>query len=171
MLGNAGNLICPDCPSCNVQLGNAFVTWKSKFDGKPWQFPKRPAFCGSCGKPYPWTLAEHQKIEDSGYWSLMHSTVAKLAKPRFEAGHYADAVEATFKELNSNVERAISSGKGTELDGRDLMRKALRCDDPVILLGRPRNRVWSEHSRGLFSHLCGRDAGDSQSECPCKYRD
>ncbi len=65
----------------------------------------------------------------------MHSTVAKLAKPRFEAGHYADAVEATFKELNSNVKELYRAEKGTELDGRDLMRKALRCDDPVILLG------------------------------------
>ena len=66
------------CPSCNAQLGNAFDAMKTVSDGKPWSFPKRPAFCGKCGTPYPWTATEHQAIEDSGFWSLLHPMVVKL---------------------------------------------------------------------------------------------
>ena len=141
-----------DCPSCNAQLENTFVAMKSSFNGKPFWFPTRPTFCGSCGKPHPWTLAEHQKIEDSGFWSLMHSTVVKLAKPRFEAGHYADAVEATFKELNTKVKELYRTAKGRELDGPDLMRKALRSDDPVILLDDPATESGRNIQAG-YSHI------------------
>ena len=123
------------CPSCNAQLGNAFDAMKTVSDGKPWSFPKRPAFCGKCGKPYPWTATEHQAIEDSGFWSLLHPMVVKLARPRFQTGYYADAVEAAFKGLNSKVKELYRLEKGSELDGPDLMRKALRTDDPVIVLG------------------------------------
>ena len=140
------------CLSCSAQLGNAFDAMKMASAGKPWSFPKRPAFCGKCGKPFPWTSAEHQRIEDTGFWSLLHPTVVKLARPRFEAGYYADAVESTFKGLNSKVKELFRSTKGRELDGPDLMRKALRTDDPVIVLG----DLTTESGRNIqegYSHI------------------
>ena len=141
-----------NCPSCNHQLGNAFDTMKSAFDGKPGKVPNKPVFCGKCGKPYPWTLAQHERIEESGFWSLVHPMVTKLARSRFETGHYADAVEATFKGLNSNVKELFLTAKGRELDGPDLMRKALLPNDPVIVLGDLRTESGRNIQDG-YSHI------------------
>src|SRR5437764_14744847 len=40
---------------------------------------------------------------EEDFWSVLHPGVTQIARPRFEAGHYADAVEAALKDLNSKV--------------------------------------------------------------------
>ena len=67
-------------------------------------------------------------------WELLTPTVVALAKPEREAGHFADAVEAVFKELNSSVKLIYRDGRGQELDGVPLMRKAFTPSDPLIVL-------------------------------------
>lgn len=67
-------------------------------------------------------------------WDLLHPSVVALAKPRFEAGHYADAVEAVLKELNSVVKQLHKTATNEELDGAPLMRKALTPNRPTITL-------------------------------------
>jgi hypothetical protein len=37
------------------------------------------------------------------FWDDLHPTVVKVARPRYEAGHFADAVESVFKELNNYI--------------------------------------------------------------------
>jgi uncharacterized protein (TIGR02391 family) len=115
-------------------MPNSFSSMKSLINGRPTNFPKMSQFCGECGTPYPWTVAKHDQIDDAGFWKLLHPKVSKLARPRFESGHYADAVEASLKELNTDVKSIYRKAKNVELDGVDLMRKAFRGDDPVIRL-------------------------------------
>jgi len=67
-------------------------------------------------------------------WDLMHPTVVALAKPRYEAGHFADAVEAILKELNSSVKLLHKQAANEELDGASLMRKAFSPNRPTITL-------------------------------------
>ena len=67
-------------------------------------------------------------------WGLLHPNVVTLAKPRFEAGHYADAVEAVLKELNHTVKLIHQAATNEELDGAALMRKALTPNKPTIIL-------------------------------------
>jgi len=67
-------------------------------------------------------------------WALLHPTVVTLARPRFEAGHYADAVEAVLKELNTAVKLIHKQVANEELDGATLMRKALTPNKPTIVL-------------------------------------
>jgi uncharacterized protein (TIGR02391 family) len=67
-------------------------------------------------------------------WLLLHPNVVALARPRFDAGHYADAVEAVLKELNSLVKRIHKDIAGEELDGAALMRKAFTPNRPTIIL-------------------------------------
>jgi len=67
-------------------------------------------------------------------WSLLHASVVALAKPRFEAGHYADAVEAVLKEVNSVVKMLHKAAANEELDGAPLMRKAFTPNKPTITL-------------------------------------
>lgn len=67
-------------------------------------------------------------------WGLLHPSVVALAKPRFEAGHYADAVEAVLKEVNSTVKLLHMAVSNQELDGVALMRKAFTPSNPTIVL-------------------------------------
>ena len=67
-------------------------------------------------------------------WGLLHPSVVTLAKPRFEAGHYADAVEAVLKEVNSVVKLLHKAASNEELDGAPLMRKAFTPNNPTIML-------------------------------------
>lgn len=150
--GNVGKKYIRECAHCGTPLANSFASYASVLDNKPFSFPSRPDFCGKCGKPHPWTESEHKKIEDSGFWSLLHPEVVKLAKPRFEAGHYADAVESVFKEINSRIKKIYHKEKGKELDGVDLMRKAFRLEEPVIVL----EDIESESGRNIqegYSHI------------------
>lgn len=77
--------------------------------------------------------APAQAPEDS-FWSLLHDRVVKTAKGRCEAGHYADAVEASLKELNSAVKALVKKTTGKELDGADLMHQAFSPKNPIIVL-------------------------------------
>jgi uncharacterized protein (TIGR02391 family) len=66
-------------------------------------------------------------------WSLLHPKVVLAGKPRFEAGHYADAVEAAFKELNGVVKEMVKKKTGQEFDGAALMQKAFSPNPPVLV--------------------------------------
>lgn len=68
------------------------------------------------------------------FWSLVHPRVASLSRPRFEAGFFGDAVEASFKEVNEAAKRIVREVNGRELDGATLMNTAFSPRDPLIRL-------------------------------------
>lgn len=141
-----------ECNHCGALLENSFTAWESALDGKPMQTPRRSSFCGRCGKVLPWAEKEHKKIEETGVWSLLHTKVTKTGKSRFESGHYADSVEAAFKELNAVVKSLYREVKSEELDGPDLMRKAFRLSDPVIILD-DRTTSSGQNIQEGYSHI------------------
>jgi uncharacterized protein (TIGR02391 family) len=72
-------------------------------------------------------------IADDSIWPLLHARVITSAKTRFQGGHYADAVEAGLKELNSVVKELVKKKTGQELDGAALMQKAFSPNPPVLV--------------------------------------
>lgn len=70
----------------------------------------------------------------SAPWDLMHPIVVKIARPRFESGHFADSVEAALKEVNDIVRQIVIEQTAEELDGADLMNRALSLKKPIIIL-------------------------------------
>lgn len=68
------------------------------------------------------------------YWKILHPVISKVAKSRFDSGHYADAVEAALKEVNDVVRGIVKTKTGQELDGAELMNFALSLKKPVIEL-------------------------------------
>ena len=70
----------------------------------------------------------------SGFWERLHPTVEGVARSRFQSGHYADAVEAALKEVNSTVKAHVKTEKGIELDGVTLMQTAFSPKNPIITL-------------------------------------
>ncbi len=67
-------------------------------------------------------------------WSIIHSKIIKVSKKKLEDGHFADAVESAFKEVNNRIKKYYKSKIGQELDGADLMYKAFSGNSPVIPL-------------------------------------
>lgn len=56
-------------------------------------------------------------------WSIIHEDIAKVAKGRFDSGHFADAAEAAFKLINERLKRIVRERLGKEYDGVSLMQK------------------------------------------------
>jgi uncharacterized protein (TIGR02391 family) len=69
-------------------------------------------------------------VQTEDFWSRLHPSVTQVAKDRFNACHYADAVEAAFKELNSKVKAYMKRATGQEFDGVDLMQRAFSPNPP-----------------------------------------
>ena len=75
---------------------------------------------------------EPSKVENEGIWSIMHPEIIRVAKQRFDAGIYADAVEAAFKEINTRVKNMYLEKNGETKDGADLMFSAFPANNPVL---------------------------------------
>ena len=68
------------------------------------------------------------------FWEFVHPRVAAIARPRFEAGFFGDAVETAYKEVNDTVKHILRQVDGRELDGSTLMTTAFSANKPLIRL-------------------------------------
>jgi len=68
-------------------------------------------------------------------WLLMHPKVVRVARSRFEAGHYADSVGAALKEFNAYIKRRVRHRLTREYDGASLMQRVFSPKQPLIRLG------------------------------------
>lgn len=75
-----------------------------------------------------------QQISSVDFWRDIHPKITAVARPRYESEHFADAVEAALKEINSIVKDIVKRKTGNELDGASLMRTALTPNSPIICL-------------------------------------
>ena len=102
--------------------------------GKPVTGPRRPDNCGECGTSFPW-VGVPVKGKSDDIWDRLHPKVVKVARKRYEDGHFADAVEASLKLLNQTVKKIVIDRTGQEYDGAPLMRNAFSPKNPIIILG------------------------------------
>jgi uncharacterized protein (TIGR02391 family) len=68
------------------------------------------------------------------FWDDIHPSVARVAKGRYEAGQFADCVEAALKEINTLVKDHYRQRTGDELDGAPLMNKTFSPKNPLVVL-------------------------------------
>ena len=73
---------------------------------------------------------KEEKNDD--YWQIMHPEIVKVSKQRFDAGLYAAAVEAAFKEINSRVKEMYQQKSGNTKDGTELMYSAFAAKNPIL---------------------------------------
>jgi len=67
-------------------------------------------------------------------WAEIHPSIAAVARSRFEATHYSDAIEAALKEVNRAVKEIVLARTDNEYDGADLMNRAFSPANPVVRL-------------------------------------
>lgn len=62
----------------------------------------------------------------------IHPLIANKCEKKFFDGHYADAVESAFKEINTRCKNIYKSKTGVEKDGKDLMNTIFSPNNPVL---------------------------------------
>jgi uncharacterized protein (TIGR02391 family) len=85
-------------------------------------------------KGYLLTLSESYQTNENSHWNDIHPVIQAVAQSRYESGHYGDAVEACFKEINDIIKKAYKRDTGNEADGDVLMKKALSSQNPVYAI-------------------------------------
>jgi len=89
-------------------------------------------------------VREKTRLETESYLSIgktlsltdydLHHSIKEVSQQRFEDGHYADAVEAAFKEVIKRVKGFIRDKTGEDLDGDKAMNRAFGCENQVPLI-------------------------------------
>ena len=91
----------------------------------------------------------------SSIWNNIHPQVISIAKSRFDDGHYADAVEAAFKEVNARVKGIYTSRTSIEKDGAKLMQAAFSVQNPIIKLGDISTETGTNVQQGYMEMFAG----------------
>jgi len=82
----------------------------------------------------------------------LHPLVKEVSQKRFEDGHYADAVEAAFKEVIKRVKEYIKEKTGKNLDGDRAMNRAFGFENqnPLIKFNNLQTTEEEDEQRGLM---------------------
>jgi uncharacterized protein (TIGR02391 family) len=85
----------------------------------------------------------------------IHADILKVAKSLFMTGHYSEAVEAGFKEVNARVKRIVRQKMSYEKDGVDLMWDAFAYRDgkPIIPLSNELSTKSGKNEQEGYMHL------------------
>lgn len=91
----------------------------------------------------------------SSIWDNIHPQIASVAKERFDVGHYADAVEAAFKEINVRVKAIYKERALEEKDGARLMQSAFSPNNPIIKIGDISTETGRDIQQGYMEMFSG----------------
>jgi len=98
-------------------------------------------------------------VADQDFWLHVHPKIAAVARGRFREGTYADAAEASLKEVNAVVKRIVVERTASERDGADLMQHAFSIDRPVIKLADLSTESGRSEQRGYMQIFAGAMTG------------
>lgn len=79
-------------------------------------------------------LMNTQKNDD--FWNMIHPMIEKTSRKLFEDGHYANASEDAFIEINSRVKKIykiVNSEKDRVPDGVDAMNTVFSSNNPDVM--------------------------------------
>lgn len=72
------------------------------------------------------------KQEEVIFDKQIHPLISNVCKKKYFDGHYADAVESAFKEINSRCKKIYKSKTGSEKDGSELMNSLFTQNNHVF---------------------------------------
>lgn len=88
-------------------------------------------------------------------WLYGHPTVIMKSKKLFEDGHYASAVEAAFKEINSRIKKIYLKYRHEEKDGQALMRLAFKPENPLLKFESMESMSGRDTQEGYWNMFAG----------------
>ena len=98
---------------------------------------------------------EAKQFADDGFWDLINKEVAAKARPRFEVGLYADAVEWALKV----VAEKVRARTGLEFDGSELMQRAFAPKRPLLVFDDPMPQTREAMQVGYLQIFAGTMTG------------
>lgn len=93
------------------------------------------------------------------FWDLVHPRICALARPRYDAGFFGDAVETSLKEVNDTIKRIYLQETGNEADGAGLMTSAFSPANPTIRLNEQTNETERNIQKGYMQIFAGAMTG------------
>jgi uncharacterized protein (TIGR02391 family) len=96
-----------------------------------------------------------EAFSEQTFWSLIHPEIAAEARARFEAAHFADAVEAALKI----VAQKVRDRTGITLDGSDLMHTAFSPNKPLLIFKDPIPATQKAMQQGYMEMFAGAMTG------------
>ena len=100
-------------------------------------------------------------------WDNIHPQISMVAKSRYDNGHYADAVEAAFKEVNTRVKNIYKIRTSIEKDGAKLMQAAFSVHNPVIKIGDLSTETGINIQQGYMEMFAGAMIGIRNPKAHC----
>jgi len=104
-------------------------------------------------------IKETAKLPELDFWGMIHKDIIRVAKDKFKDGYYADAVESAFKEINKHIKKIVRDKTGEELDGANLMYKALSERNPIIVLDDLSSETGRNIQKGYMQIFAGAMTG------------
>ncbi len=93
------------------------------------------------------------------FWDLLHPKIVEVSKSRFETNHFADSVEAAFKEINNILKVMVKQKTSQEYDGADLMNRAFSLQNPIIVLDDLSSETGENIQKGYMQIFSGAMTG------------
>lgn len=104
-------------------------------------------------------IKETARLPEFDSWSMIHESIIRVSKEKFEDGYYADAVESAFKEINKRVKEIVRKKTGEELDGASLMYKAFSERNPIVVLDDLSSETGRNIQKGYMQIFAGAMTG------------
>ena len=151
------------CPVCNGKGINKYfeepneliICGLCKGEGKDWDegyfVGNTCKVCGGKGV----LKFEDKKENTTDFWTLLHPRIVKVAKSRFQSEHYADSVEAAFKEINKIGKDILRKKTKKEKDGVNVFETLLPLSNPIIKLGDLKTESGRNIQQGYLQMFCG----------------
>ena len=150
------NLKTPDLISRN-QYGQEFITPRNGIN--PYSFGEVIATITY--------LNGYSNNNPASIWDDIHPQIISVAKSRYDKEHYADAVEAAFKEVNTRVKSIYKHRTSVEKDGSKLMQAAFSIQNPVIKLGDLSTETGINIQQGYMEMFVGAMIGIRNPQAHC----
>jgi len=86
------------------------------------------------------------------YWDDIHENIKCVSKNRYESGHYADAVEAAFKEVIKKLKDYVNMKTDLSFDGDKAVNRAFGFEnqEPIIKFNSVRTVEEKDEQRGIM---------------------
>lgn len=84
-----------------------------------------------------WLRFLENTADNNDFWNMIHPTVEQISRKLFEDGHYANASEDAFIEINSRVKKLytiINPESDRIPDGVEAMNTVFSANKPMIRL-------------------------------------
>ena len=97
--------------------------------------------------------------ESATFWSIIHTSIVRIARSKFEDGYYADAIESVLKDVNNRVKDYVRGTIGKEYDGAALMNRAFSLDRPIIIVDNLDTETGRNIQKGYMQIFAGSMTG------------